>query len=245
MGYYEYQRGIIYRHLNQEGGWDSHLDRCRRFIINAVDHFRPENITVLGSGWLLDLPVAEMSEKAKRITLVDIVQPPEVVKQFAGFSNVEIVEADVTGGLIDDVWNFTRRRFPFTHQRSLESLHIPEFKIDVDQDMIISLNILTQLEVLPARLITKRAKVPDEQLAAFRIAVQQKHIDFLRKHTSVLITDTAEYFTGTSGATEITRTALADMPEGRYREEWTWNFDLVRSDFNEKRSVLRVLALIL
>lgn len=245
MGYYDYQRGIIYRHLNQEGGWDSHLDRCRRFILNAVDHFKPEKITVLGSGWLLDLPVAEMSEKAVQVTLVDIVQPPEVFRQFAGFSNVRIVEADVTGGLIEEVWNFSRRGFPFSRPRSLDSLRIPEYHPDNSCDMVISLNILTQLEVLPAGLLMKKTRVPAAEITEFRAAVQRKHLEFLQKQTSVLITDTAEYFTGASGNTDVTRTALNEMPEGKYREEWTWNFDLLKSDFNEKRSVLRVMALIL
>lgn len=245
MGYYDYQRGIIYRHLNQEGGWDSHLERCRRFILNAMDHFKPEKITVLGSGWLLDLPIAEMSEKAARITLVDIVQPPDVVRQFAGFSNVGIVEADITGGLIENVWNSTRRGFPFRRINTLENLNIPEFNTGSSQDMVISLNILTQLEVLPAELLMRKTRLPAGEISAFRKAVQQKHIEFLRKHTSVLITDTAEYFTGVSGETEITKTAIAELPDGRYREEWTWNFDLIKSDFNERRSVLRILALIL
>ena len=52
MGYYDYQNGLIYNHLNQEGGWDSHLDHCRNFINRALDYYKPEKVTVLGSGWL-------------------------------------------------------------------------------------------------------------------------------------------------------------------------------------------------
>ena len=31
MGYYTYQNGLIYNHLNQEGGWDGHLATLQEF----------------------------------------------------------------------------------------------------------------------------------------------------------------------------------------------------------------------
>ena len=49
--------------------------------MKALDYYKPLNVTVLGSGWLLDLPLAEMLEKTEMIYLVDIVHPPEVVMQ--------------------------------------------------------------------------------------------------------------------------------------------------------------------
>ena len=70
MGYYNYQNGLIYRHLNQEGGWDSHLERCRSFILEGVGFYKPGKVTVLGSGWLLELPFAEMVERTGKICLV-------------------------------------------------------------------------------------------------------------------------------------------------------------------------------
>ena len=69
--------------------------------MRAVRIQKPERITVLGSGWLLDLPVAEISEMVSEIILVDIVHPPDVIKQAGMIRNIKIVEADVTGGLIE------------------------------------------------------------------------------------------------------------------------------------------------
>ena len=104
MGYYNYQNGLIYRHINQEGGWENHLEHCRSIIIKALDLFKPEKVTVLGSGWLLDLPLAELVERTQKICLVDIVHPPDVISQVERFKNVELIEQDVTGGLIEEVW---------------------------------------------------------------------------------------------------------------------------------------------
>ena len=63
MGYYNYQDGLIHHHINEEGGWEDHLSHCRDFILKAINLFRPEKVTVLGSGWLLDLPFAEIIEE--------------------------------------------------------------------------------------------------------------------------------------------------------------------------------------
>jgi len=77
MGYYNYQRGLIYHHLDEEGSWNDHLRKCRSFILEAVERYKPPVVTILGSGWLLDLPLSEITAMATTINLVDIVHPPD------------------------------------------------------------------------------------------------------------------------------------------------------------------------
>jgi hypothetical protein len=36
---------------------------------------------------------------------------------------------------------------------------------------------------------------------------------------------------------------LADLPESKCKEEWTWNFDLKKSDYYSKKSVFKVSAM--
>jgi hypothetical protein len=79
----------------------------------------------------------------------------------------------------------------------------------------------------------------------FRREVQSKHISFLKKHKSVLITDFSETVTETSGNVSEIKSVLIDLPEHKFKEEWTWNFDLKKSDYYNKRSVFNVAALIL
>lgn len=242
MGYYDYQNGLIFRHMNQEGGWDEHCRRCRSFILNAVEFHRPEKVTILGSGWLLDLPLAELAEKAKIVSLIDIVHPPEVIKQCHSFKNVELNETDVTGGVIEEVWKKTGR-FPLIKKlKSLSEITIPEFTPKTDPGMIISLNILTQLETLPVSYLKKKAKIPEDEISIFRSTLQKKHIDFLRKYNSVLISDVAEIFTDNSGKVTEEKTLMTEIPAGRFNEKWTWDFDLKSSDFYTKRSVMEVVA---
>lgn len=244
LGYYNYQNGLIYRLINQEDGWESHLENCRRIILRALDMYKPEKVTVLGSGWLLDLPFAELVERTPKIYLVDIVHPPDVIKQVEAFGNVELVELDITGGLIEEVWN-KRGRFNFFNPRhSLEDITVPEYKQEDDPGLVISLNILTQLESLLVRFLNKRSKIKEEEIDRFRTEIQKKHIDFLMKHKSVLITDYAEVITNRLGSIKTIHTLLADLPPFKLKEEWTWNFDQTGADLYNCKSQFRIYGLI-
>ena len=244
MHYYNYQNGLIIHHVNQEGGWESHQEHCRSFIIKALELYKPEKITVLGSGWLLDLPFAELIERTGRVCLIDIIHPPDVINQAGSFNNVELIEQDITGGLIEEVWQLTEKYSFFKKLKSLENIIIPEFKPDGDPGMVISLNILTQLESLLIDFLKKRAKIKEEEFDFFRTEIQRKHIDFLKKHRSVLITDYAEVITNRSGSVKSIPTLLTDLPQSQFTEEWTWNFDQTGADLYNSRSQFKVVALI-
>ncbi|HUX58670.1 MAG TPA: hypothetical protein VMV77_16995 [Bacteroidales bacterium] len=243
MGYYNYQNGLIYRHLNQSGGWDTHLEHCRRFILKALDFYKPEKVTVLGSGWLLELPIAEMIERINKVCLVDIVHPPDVISQTRNFKNVELVELDVTGGLIEEVWKNAGGYFYINRLKSLRNIAIPEYLPDSDPGIVISLNILTQLESLLVDFLKKRSKINEEEFSFFRSEIQRKHIDFLKKYRSILISDIAEVITNKSGSITTIPTLATDLPSGQNKEEWTWNFDQTGADFYNSRSILKVVAL--
>jgi hypothetical protein len=245
MGYYNYQRGLIFHHLNEEGSWNSHLSNCRNFILKAVDFYKPSKVTVLGSGWLLDLPLKELIDTVTEINLVDIIHPPEVKEQVADLKKVILKEEDVSGGLIEEVWKKSGRKTFLNRLKSLEVIEIPEYHPQFDSGMIISLNILTQLESLLLEFLKKRVRKNDDSFLQFRREVQSKHISFLKKHKSVLITDFSETVTETSGNVSEIKSVLIDLPEHKFKEEWTWNFDLKKSDYYNKRSVFNVAALIL
>ncbi len=245
MGYYNYQNGLLYHHLNQEGGWDSHLERCRNFIINALDFHKPEKVTVLGSGWLLELPLAEMAERTCKICMVDIVHPPDVIIQTGRLKNVELIEQDISGGLVEEVWNKTGRYSFFYKLHSLEDIVIQEYIPDSDPGMVISLNILTQLESLLITFLKKRSDIKEEEFTRFRTEIQKKHIDFLKKYDSVLITDIAEIITDNSGNVTEEITIVTDLPGGKYKEVWDWNFDLAGSDYYTKKSIFKIVGIII
>jgi hypothetical protein len=244
MGYYNYQNGLIYRHIGQEEGWQNHLEHCRQVIIKALDLYKPAKVTVLGSGWLLDLPFAELVERTQKILLADIVHPPDVIRQVERFKNVELIELDITGGLIEEVWQKVRKYGFLKKMRSLENIIVPEFRPGFDPGMVISLNILTQLEWLIVEFLKNRSVIKDEEINCFRAEIQKKHIDFLMKNRSVLISDYAEVITSRVGSIKTIPTLVTDLPACQFREEWTWNFDQTGADLYNSRSQFKVVALI-
>jgi hypothetical protein len=245
MGYYNYQRGLIVHHLHDEGSWNTHLTNSRNFILKSLDIYKPRVVTVFGSGWLLDLPLLEINEMADEINLVDIIHPPEVKSQVAEMKKVILREDDVTGGLIEEVWEKASRKTFLNKLRSFEEINISKYEPGFDPGLVISLNILTQLETLPVEFLRKKSNADEESFLQLRKKIQQNHLSFLENNKSVLITDRTEVVTESSGKTSEIKSVLVDLPEGRIREDWTWNFDLKQSDYYRKKSVFMVSALIL
>jgi hypothetical protein len=244
MGYYNYQNGLIYHHLNQEGRWEEHQNNCRELILKALDLYKPSKVTVLGSGWLLDLPFAELVERTEKLCLVDIIHPPDVLSQVKHLKNVVLHEQDVTGGLIEEVWQKTRHYSFIRKLKTLADIRIPDYIPEEDPGMIVSLNILTQLESLPSDFIRKRSKIKEEEFVRFKSEVQKKHIEFLSKYKSVLSTDIAEVITSKSGDIKTITTLLTDLPAGKFRKEWTWNFDKAGGDLYNSTSRFSVVGII-
>jgi hypothetical protein len=244
MDYYSYLDGLIKRYMFQEGRWDSHIRKCRDFILDAASVCMPERITVLGSGWLLELPLQELAGKTGNIRLLDIIHPPDVLRQTSVMKNVELSECDLTGGIIEEIWNLTRG-LPLPKKKlDLSRIPVREFMFNDDPGMVISLNILSQLDALPVKLIREKSKTDEKALYEFRKEIQEKHLSMLSRYKSVLISDYLEEFTGADG--QITRedTVFASFPDGVRTDDWTWDFDLAGTDFNHRRSVLKVRAVL-
>jgi hypothetical protein len=245
MDYYNYQQGLIVHHLNEEGTWNTHLRNCRNFILKSLDFYKPSVVTVLGSGWLLDLPLNEMNDLVSKVILVDIVHPPEVKSQVATLKGVFLREEDVTGGLIKQVWEKASGRTFFNKLRSIKEIKVAEYQPSFESGLIISLNILTQLESLLLEFLRKRTKADNESFLQFRKEIQTSHISFLKKNNSVLITDISEIITERNGQIIEKPSVLTDLPDSKFREEWTWDFESRNPDYYNKRSVFNVLALVL
>ena len=245
MGYYNYQRGLIYHHLDEEGSWNEHLRNCREFILRCVRLCEPPVVTVLGSGWLLDVPLRELHDEVDIINLVDIVHPPEVREQVKDLKKVILREDDISGGLIEQVWRKAGKRTFINKLRSIEGIEINEYSPQFSPGLVISLNIITQLESLPVALLEKKSRADENTLRNFRKIIQEKHMKFLKRHKSVLITDSSEVINDSSGLVQETSSLLVDLPLSEISEEWTWKFDYRKSDYYTKKSFFKVKALLI
>jgi hypothetical protein len=244
MGYYDDQDGIMRRYRAEEPSWDFHLQKSRELIIKTIDLFNPSAITVLGSGWLLDLPVEKMVMYKRSVTLVDVLLPGTIETRLQVFRHVRFIQNDVTGGLISGVYENVRRGIFRQRVDINKILNFKPYEPPEGSDLVISLNLLSQLDSIPIDYLKKKAKISDEEVKVIKQRVQQQHIDMLRERNSLLITDFYEHPVNSGNGSEGKSTIAVDLPQGISREEWDWTFD-TRKDYNPwSGTIFRVAGII-
>lgn len=240
MGYLADQEGIIRRYLREQGGWDSHLLRCREYILERVKKQSLPDVTILGSGWLLDVPLEELSELCSSITLIDINHPSQIRRKVKQYSNVRLIKDDITGGLIEKVWQMSRRKID-----TLDTIGIPVYKFDFNPGLIISLNLLTQTDTLLNDFLIKKTKINIEEHRRFRKRVQEAHIALLNNYPHLLVTDFEEEIIDIEEdlVIETNQLIFCEIPAGNNRQEWSWIFDSTGEYYMRRRVSFKVMAI--
>lgn len=239
LGYIADQQGIINRYLREEGGWDSHLMRTRDFILEGVKAAGPETVTILGSGWLLDVPLEELASVCNHINLVDINHPAQVRRKVVGFKNVSLIEDDITGGLVAILPDVIKSGI------STAAIDIPRYNPDYERGLVVSVNLLTQLDMMPADYLAARSDSSREELREFRKRIQESHIKFLREQRSLLISDCMEEIWRDDEKVEVNDLLFTPFPDGGMENEWMWDFDTGGSYYRRSRVLFKVRAAML
>lgn len=207
LGYLKEQIAIAARHRRLHHAWKEHLQRSRRFVLWSAANCPGQNkAVILGSGGLLDVPLGDLADDFKEVVLVDIFHPPAVIAWAAQYPNVVLVEADLTG-LVDDL---AAGEMPVEPP-------LPDIP-DGDADLVVSLNLLGQLPLIPAR------HAPDKQAKAFAAEIRRQHLRALQALPGrvCLITETVREFVE-DGEVDETEPALADIKLPEPDESWIWN----------------------
>lgn len=244
MLYLKDQKGILNRYFREPEGWQKHIDRCHDFIIRDLRERRPGRITVLGSGWLLDFPLEEALELAGQITLIDIVHPAQVVAKVKKLERVDLVELDITGSLIRQVYDSVRSSVSIKEKVSLTEFNFRPGMEFPEEDFLVSLNVLTQLDILLVDYITEYWDYSESELNEFRKQIQSAHMDLLNPRKGILLTDFMEKQFDESGK-KITERSLVHvpLPSSRNSENWTWEFDTEGRYIEGMRVELEVQAM--
>src|SRR5262249_42904340 len=173
---------------------------------------------ILGSGMLYDVPVEELSTAFREVLLVDIVHPLENWLPSLRYKNLRRVTADVTG-TAEHV--FRVAKLPgATLPRTEPSL----FLDDHDVDLVVSLNLLSQLPVIPTTYLERVGVHSPETIQGFARHLIESHLAYLQRFTCTvaLITDVEKLTLNRAGKV-IGRSSLlrgVELPgEG---ETWIW-----------------------
>lgn len=237
------QKGILRRFLREKNNWNEHLEHTKQFILKHIDE-NIKSIAVLGSGWLLDFPLLELSEKKLRIDLFDLYLPKELKHRLRTFNQITFNQIDLTGDLIDFIQGLIKRKEEV--RLSLLNEHLLRNQLSFDQyDLVISLNILSQLPVLIEENILEKHSLTINS-NEFKRYVQNYHLNYLPKGKSILITDYEENYYKKDILTKTKKLIYSDIDfEKEDVEKWIWKFDTNRMyetdyDVNMKVGAIKI-----
>ncbi len=219
MGYVRELRALGARQDRCRAAWGPHLERTRAVIVEAATRCdRRRTALVVGSGLLYDVPLTELSRTFDRVVLADVVHLARARRQAACFPNVSLAALDVTG-VVEDCYTLARTR---------TDTPLPRRPVDVlggqRFDLVASVNVLSQLPVLPNDLLSRRIRsLTDADIAAFSRALVENHLDWLCASAEVacLVADLERlHCEGTRIAHREGSLWGVELPPGG--QEWIW-----------------------
>lgn len=228
MGFPADQQGYIHRFLWEESNWYSHLEKTKNFIIQSISETSGNKVAILGSGWMIFLPLDFLLSRFKKILLFDVIHPAQIYHKYMNNKRIEFHFADLTGNAILEAWQLYKNKKP----ENLNEVPSVSFKLPDDIDFVVSHNLLSQLDTFPADFLEERMNFGKEELFEFRKRIQKDHLDLLTGKNACLITDVMEIWTDDKGAIDERKTIYVDLPISDKNQEWEWVFD-TRGDYHE------------
>jgi hypothetical protein len=240
MGYISGQSGIMRRMLREEGGWQSHLVKTSEYIQQIAKDQQPKSIRILGSGWLLDVPMKYLIENCGKVILADLFHPHQIINKYSKYKNVEFETIDITGGMVEICYRLKKKDFNFENFiKQIESIN----QIKYQDDLVISVNLLSQLSVILTDFLVKKLDLTTSQVLTIAESIQSKHLKTLPLGKTLLITDyEEEYYDGEDRFIGSKPTVFSTLPKGRGDKEWTWKFDTRMMYKEECKTYLKVIA---
>jgi len=245
MKYFSDQKGIVNRYIREKNGWDEHNKQCKNFILKSAASKIKGKVVVLGSGWLLDVPLKELSEQFEEVLLIDIIHPPQVLKKIEQYKNVSTQKSDITGGLIDYVFNTIKTDKKEKTKTLLTAGELFSYSIPPAADFVVSLNLMTQLNILLTDFMKSSKLYTDNELQHFALQVQKSHVNILPKEKSCLITEYEEELYDENGQLlGVNPLIFVDLPKSKLAEtKWKWKFDSSMTYREDVKTWFNVVAL--
>lgn len=228
------------RYLREEGGWNPHLERSKQFIIDHLNDIQPQSVCILGSGWLLDVPMEELLSACSQLVLVDIAHPAQIRHRYKDNPKVKFETADMSG-IAEYLLNTPQKQLNYFEVIK----HITHHETAMFRgDMVVSLNLLSQINDYPVSYLTPKLGLNQAQRAEISQLMQQRHIDALPRGCSLLISDyEEEYRDEDSVLIGAAPTVFVHTPTSEQVREWDWAFDTHFTYREDCHTTLKVRAI--
>jgi hypothetical protein len=243
MGYLNESLAMRRRYRRRRAAWEPHLDNSRRFLLFSAEKCRKKDrAVVMGSGLLLDVPLADLAALFREVVLMDVVCLPEIRKRIKTYSNVTFIEKDITG-IAETLY-----------KNKLHGIHdLPEVLVPAAMpyencDFAVSLNILSQLWVVPrAYAVKPRPRIGQEQLDEWCSQITASHYEFLRSLSCPVCLMSDFQFAKRDGKGEIISegSTVYGLPLPKPEASWTWEIGPLGEESAYYSKELRVGAWLL
>ncbi|HAR45033.1 MAG: hypothetical protein A2X56_04310 [Nitrospirae bacterium GWC2_57_13] len=228
LGYLYEAIALRGRYRRNRAAWQPHLDNSRRFVLAAAERCSDKgNIVILGSGLLLDVPLAELSALFREVVLMDVICLPEVRRQIRKYDNVHFVEHDATNIAERLYWNGQERISELPEPAPDTSV------IDQNSGLVVSLNILSQLWVVPRAYAANHLRaLTEDQVEEWCGRLVASHYDYLRSlPCDVCLVADHEFVKRDQAGQVISRDSTVyglELPKPD--DSWIWNIGPIGKD---------------
>ena len=244
MGLSSDQDGIFRRYLNEGNHWKEHLDNTKKIITDFIREKKATRISIFGSGWLLDVPINMLAKETEKVVFYDLRHPSGIVDKYGRYPNFQFIETDLTGGLIEKIYTFCKMNSTELPENFVEELTPVMMELPVQTDFFISVNILSQLNILLLDYLKKKYALPAATELNLKKLIQTYHLRMLKPEYSCLITDTEElHINENEEVIEAIPLLFAEFPGYHSSQSWIWQFDTQRTYYSEYKTYMRVMAL--
>ncbi len=203
--------------------WAPHLERSRDWLLESAGAGGALGV-VLGSGLLLDVPLAELAARFRRLFLVDMVHLPRVRRQARAHARVVLLERDVTG-VVAPLWWLVRRRARAERDELGRVFEVfPDLPELEAADWVASVNIFSQLPLLPLEAAARLCPGAGEaDFLAWQDRLLGRHLAWLRQRPrGCLLADIRQTTSRPDGVEEIMDYSPWLASLGPAGAGWTW-----------------------
>ncbi len=227
LGYLDETLAMRRRARRNREAWQPHLENTRRFVLSSAEKCRSRaKAVILGSGLLLDVPLAGLSELFRDVVLMDVVCLPEIRKRINRYKNVTFIEHDATG-IAEGLHQM--------HRSGTATLPEPARPVSAydDASLVVSLNVLSQLWVVPRAFVGMHLRaVTPEQAEEWCGRIVESHYTSIRDiNCDVCLVGDYEFVTRDHAGNVIGRgSTVYGLTLPRPDATWTWNIVPIGKD---------------
>jgi hypothetical protein len=154
------------RYRKSQKTWDLHFKECHKWLWQFINE-NPERrgrLYILGAGEMFDIPPAILP-LFQEVIAIDMVKTSRVSEIIKKYPQVKFLEFDLSG---------------FFKKENLPQI--------LDSDLVLSMNVLSQLSLMPIFYLEKNQK-PEHELEELGEKIIREHLAFLSNVNGLLIAD--------------------------------------------------------